>query len=129
VPATAAPEEAINPDIFNVKVFENTRKLPGNAGPSLLPELVRLYLSDETVRLRKIETLAAEKRASTLAEDAHSFGGNAASFGATQVQEAALELERVARHDDWPEVAKQLGRLRDACATLRSEIVRLNLTA
>jgi PAS domain S-box-containing protein len=128
-PAVAAPEEGINPDIFNAKVFENTRKLPGNGGPSLLPELVRLYLSDETVRLNKIEAFAAEKRGPTLAEEAHSFGGNAASFGAAQVQEAALELERVARNDDWPEVTKQLGRLRDACAILRAEIARLNLTA
>jgi PAS domain S-box-containing protein len=125
---TAAADEAINSDIFNVKVFENTRKLPGNSGPSLLPELVRLYLSDETVRLKKIEALATEKNAMGLAEEAHSFGGNAASFGAVQVQQAALELEHIARHDGWPEVAKQIARLRDACATLRSEIARLNLT-
>ena len=95
----------------------------------MLPELVRLYLSDEPARLARLAQLAAERHPDQLGNEAHSFGGNAASFGGRQVRHVALELEQAARAGDWPGVSVLLVRLREACGRLRTELVRLNLTA
>ena len=115
--------------VFDAEVFEAARALPGNEGASLLPELIRLYLSDEAERLERLARLAAERRKDALGDEAHSLGGNAASFGGVQVRRAALELERVARAGDWPGVSVQLVSLREACERLRAEVARLNLGA
>ena len=58
----------------------------------------------------------------------HSFGGNAASFDGNQVRRVSLELERVAREEDWPGVAVEWAELLGAARErLRNEITRLNL--
>ena len=93
-----------------------------------MPELIRLYLSDEAERLERLARMAAEGRNEALGDEAHSLGGNAASFGGMGVRRAALVLERVARAGDGAAVAVQLVQLREACERLRVEVVRLNLT-
>ena len=117
------PDEAV----FDLAALETTRSLPGMAGPSLLPEMVKLYLSDEAERLERLERLASERQPEELAQEAHSFGGNAASFGAIQIRRVALELESAARAQNWTAVAERMIELRQACARLKGEIAQLNL--
>ena len=62
-----------------------------------------------------------------LAQEVHSFGGNAASFGGAQVRRIALEVEDAARAQDWPTVSTRMGELNQACARLKQEIEKKNL--
>ncbi len=127
--AAPAAEAAVSgaDDILDNEAMEAARNCPGAEGPSLLPELIRLYLSDEAKRLDRMDEMAAQHSGGMLADEAHSLGGNAASFGGRQVRAVALELERVARQSDWPKVPAQLGRLRGACLGLRNELARRSL--
>ena len=120
-----ALEEGEN--VFDEEVLEGARKLPGLEGPSLLPELVRLYLSDEAERLARIGGLIVERAGDGLGNEVHSLGGNAASFGGVQVRRWALEVERHARARDWAAVAVEWKRLQLACERLRNEVVQRRL--
>lgn len=116
-------------EVFDQQAMETARALKGSAGPSLLPELIAMYLSDEAERLARLAQLERERKGGELGDAVHSFGGNAASFGGAGVRQVALETEQAARAGDWPAVAVLLERLRRACARLRGEIARLNLPA
>jgi len=106
--------------VLELEAVETARALPGARGASLLPELVELYLSDEQERLARLVRLLAARKGEELADEVHSFGGNAASFGGGEVRRVALELERAARVSDWPEAKAGLARLRKACGRLRA---------
>jgi HPt (histidine-containing phosphotransfer) domain-containing protein len=120
-----AVEEGEN--AFDEEALETARKLPGLEGPSLLPELVRLYLSDEPERLARIGGLVLERAGEGLGDEVHSLGGNAASFGGVQVRRLALEVERHARAGDWAAVAVEWERLQLASERLRIEVVQRRL--
>ncbi len=119
----AAPAETV----LDETALATVRDLSGPDGLSLLPEIVRLYLSDEAERLGRLRTLVREKQTASLADEAHAFAGNAAVFGGLEVKRLALELERVARAEAWTEAAAALVRLEGACESLRGELARLNL--
>jgi CheY-like chemotaxis protein len=122
-----SPAPAASENVLDEAALSTARNLPGMEGPSLLPELVRLYLSDEGDRLERLRRLVAGRAGGQLGDEAHSFGGNAASFGGMQVRRVALELERVARAEDWPGVAATLAQLEQACERLRTEVAKRGL--
>ena len=122
--APEAPSAAVTLDM---DLYETARMLPGAKGPSLLPELVALYLRDESERRARIGRLLGERQGVGLAEAAHAMGGNAATFGGLQVQHFALELERAARAADWPAAEVGHALFLTACADLRAELARRKL--
>jgi CheY-like chemotaxis protein len=113
--------------VIDADVLAATRALRGIKGSSLLPELVELYQSEEAERLERMERQIKDRDADALAADAHSFGGNAASFGAVEVRRVALELEDFVRDGAWPEAEARMAALRGACERLRAELQRLSL--
>ena len=121
------PVLAEDESVFDEEALETARKLPGLEGPSLLPELVRLYLSDEAERLARIGGLVVERAGEKLGDEVHSLGGNAASFGGVQVRRLALEVERQARAGAWAAVAVEWERLQQASERLRIEVVQRRL--
>ncbi len=129
-PATSTGENEAGKNfdpVLDEQALESARELPGLKGASLLPELVEMYLADERRTLERLGQLVSERRTELLADEAHSFGGGAASFGGTQVRRVALELERVARAGDWPAVNLRWSDLKGACERLRSEVARRKL--
>ncbi len=126
VEATNEPEAVVEA-VFDLEALATTRSLPGIDGRSLLSEMVKLYLQDEAERLEHLEELVSQRKAEELAQDVHSFGGNAASFGGAQVRRIAMELEQAARANDWPTVTKRMTELREACLRLREAVRELNL--
>jgi HPt (histidine-containing phosphotransfer) domain-containing protein len=109
-------------EIFDRAALESARSLPGVRGLSLLPELIDRYLQEEPKLLANLAELHSARRAAELAFAAHSFAGEAASFGAVLVRQAALALESVAHAEDWPAVADWLTELRNAASDLRSAL-------
>ena len=127
VAVAAHTNQPSSENIFDEEAFESVQSLPGTEGPSLVRELVGIYLNEETQRLDLLNTLADTRRGEQLADEAHSFGGNAASFGGSQVRRIALKLEETARAGKWPDAQVQLNHLRAACARLRQEIKRRHI--
>jgi HPt (histidine-containing phosphotransfer) domain-containing protein len=122
-PGKDAPAE----EVFDPVALEAARSLPGAEGPSLLPELVRTFLSDDAARLVRLARLVETRQARALVLEAHAFGGNAAAFGAAQVRRAAIELEEAAEQRNWPAGSARLADLQRACERLRAEVERHNI--
>ena len=126
-PLATDPLPETHEGIFDREALATTRALQDGQGRSLLAQMVKLYLSDESERLARLAHLVDSRQPDALAQEAHSLGGNAASFGAAEVRRIALELEDAALAGDWPGATRQLPELRQACARLKAEIGRLNL--
>ncbi|MBC7368939.1 MAG: hypothetical protein H7343_19365 [Undibacterium sp.] len=87
--AAAGPEAHRAPQgetILDEAALATVRDPSGPEGLSLLPEVVRLYLSDEAERLGRLGALVREKQTASLADESHAFAGNAAVFGGVQVK-------------------------------------------
>ncbi|MFT3868490.1 MAG: PAS domain S-box protein [Nibricoccus sp.] len=108
--------------VIDRRVFETTRALKDPQGKSVLPKILGLYLNDEAGRLDRLAELANVRQGGALAQAAHSFGGDAVSFGGLQVRRCSLDLEEAARAEDWQLVEKRLHSLRSACRRLREEL-------
>ena len=102
------------------------RALKDAKGQSILRRIVSIYLDEEAGRLECLGKLVRARQAEELAQEAHSFGGNAVSFGGMQVRRVALELEDAARTEDWPLAEKRLLQLREASLRLKSELSQLS---
>jgi CheY-like chemotaxis protein/HPt (histidine-containing phosphotransfer) domain-containing protein len=125
--ATIATEDS--DPVIDERALAAARELPGMKAPSLLPELVAMYLKEEGPTLARLRELVAARRGELLADEAHSFGGSAATFGGMRVRRSALELERVVRVGDWPAALQAWAELERACERLRQEVGRRKLTS
>ncbi len=121
----ASPQKSV----LDLTALESIRSLRNEEGLSVLAEIVKMYVNDESARLGQIAFLAEKRSADELAKAAHSFGGNAASIGGIEVQHLALQLETAARSENWTAVAQQIAELRLACSRLIDEINNLDLAA
>ena len=80
-------------EVLNLRVVDAMFALPGRESAALLPELMAMFLREESARLVEIPRLAAARRGPELARAAHQLGGACAVIGATQLQRAAIALE------------------------------------
>jgi HPt (histidine-containing phosphotransfer) domain-containing protein len=125
-----APEAAVakRPDVvLDAEVVQTARGLSGARGPSLLPELVTLYLEEEPARLARIRDRVTA-RSEAAAAEAHSLGGNAASFGGAEVRSVALDIEYCIRAGKWTDAEHRLVDLELACHRLREAVKGLGIT-
>jgi len=123
-PASEAVE--VPPDL-DPETMEIARSLPGVNGPSLLPELIALYLVEQPKQLLRIATAYQTQSLTELADHAHRLAGDAATFGAFAVRHAALHLERAAREADALAIETRWHELCTAAAGLRPALARHNL--
>jgi HPt (histidine-containing phosphotransfer) domain-containing protein len=125
-PALPVAEFTLADAVIDLGTFQTIRELKDSQGRSALQRIVSLYLDAESRQLDRFDHLAQERRVEELAQEAHSFGGSAVSFGGLQVRRIALEVESAARASDWAGVTKLLAALREACGRLRVELSRLD---
>jgi PAS domain S-box-containing protein len=111
-PAAAPATPAVPGQVLDLTVLEKMRELPGRHGPSLLPELVALFLQEAPLRLEECARFAAARDAAGLARTAHLLAGSCASVGATAMRAAALGLEQAALAENGPGVTNGLVLLR-----------------
>ncbi len=91
----------------------------------LLREVVGLFLDDYPQSLEMIRDAVARGDQSGLERHAHSLKGSVATFGAEEVFQAALELERQGRSGDLTGSADNFHRLETALTLLRPELESL----
>jgi HPt (histidine-containing phosphotransfer) domain-containing protein len=123
----AAPGEGSPAEVLDPQVVDEMFNLPGRTGPSLLREIVALFLRAEPPRLAALAALADERRGPELAHHAHQLAGSCAVLGARQLQAAAGALERAALAGDWTAVAGGLAAARQAWSRLEGELARRQL--
>jgi PAS domain S-box-containing protein len=117
---TPAPIEDMS-EVLDRAAAETAQQLPGAHGGSLLPELIDLYVAEESPRLDRIASLLAEMEPRA-ADELHAFGGNAAALGGREVRRLALELETGVRAGHWADAYRRLSELRAASLRLRRAI-------
>ena len=91
----------------------------------LLKEIVELFLGDYPNTLEKIRSAVSARDAVALEHHAHSLKGSVSTFGAQNVFDAALELERKGRCCDLTGAEDGLGQLEWALGALRPELETL----
>ena len=91
----------------------------------LLREVVGLFLDDYPNALEKIKSALAANDASGVEHHAHSLKGSVSTFGAKNVFEASLALEKLGRSGNLSGAAEGLRTLESALASLRPELEAL----
>jgi len=125
-PAVPTPSAA-KPLPLDPHVLALARSLPGTEGPSLLPELIRRYLTEQPRHLGLIAAAWHSQKFEELAESAHALAGEAATLGATDIRHSALLLERAARRRDDAAIEAYWRELCAAAAALRPALAELHL--
>ena len=122
-----APAEDGTAGVLDLPLLETMRGLPGRKGPSLLPELVALYLQEEPGRLAELARLVQERQSEEIGRLAHTLAGSCSNLGARQMHGAALALEQAALAGDWVEAEARLAALRLAGVRLHAGLVQQRL--
>ena len=91
----------------------------------LLQEIARLFLDDTPNMMSHIEQAIAARDADALGRSAHTLKGCVSNFGAAEVYEAALNLEKLGRNGDLDNARDGLDRLRRSLENLRPELEQL----
>jgi len=126
-PVAVTVEPTMDEDpVIDRGTFDTLLALKDNKGRSVMHRIVNIYLDEEAGRLDRLEQLIQKRQDEELAQEAHSFGSNAVSFGGLQVRRVALELENSARAANWPAVADCMITLRTACTRLKHELSQID---
>lgn len=91
----------------------------------LLREVVGLFLDDYPQAIEKLRKAVAANDSSGVEHHAHSLKGSVSTFGATDVFESALALEKQGRGGNLSNAADNLTRLENALKALRPELQAL----
>jgi HPt (histidine-containing phosphotransfer) domain-containing protein len=91
----------------------------------LLREVVGLFLDDYPQALEKIRAALAANDASGVEHHAHSLKGSVSTFGAQDVFEAAMALEKQGRSGNLSGAQKGLSTLENALRDLRPDLEAL----
>ena len=129
--AIDAPPDSASPFVdageIDLSTWQDLRKLPGRHGPSLLPEMIAAFLTEESSRRAAYRQHAVDRAGAALAEAAHRLAGSCTSIGALTMARVALDLEGAATAGNWSEVAVQLDVLDAASARLQRMLERMKL--
>lgn len=91
----------------------------------LLQEIALLFLSDSTRMLDEIHKAVTARNASALDRAAHTLKGCVSNFGAQNLYEAALALERMGRAGEFGNVGPAYQRLRTELLQLETDLREL----
>jgi PAS domain S-box-containing protein len=120
---TATAVAASHPVVDEQRLAE-LQRLPGQHGPSLLPELITLFLQKEPARYTRLLRVADARDADELARVAQALATACANLGAEEAHVAAQALEELARKPDWSQLTLRLADLSAAWQRLTTELQR-----
>jgi PAS domain S-box-containing protein len=115
--ATHEPALATNGVLDRVELMT---RIDGNR--ELLVELVRLFIEERPLMLASMEKALGEGDGPELAKGAHKAKGALGNLSAPLAQQAAVELERLARHGDLALATDVFLRLRTQVDRLEAEL-------
>lgn len=90
--------------------------------PKLLRSVIRTFLKDYPLKIRRIKRAVARKDANAVASAAHALKGAIAIFDANDAVEKARELQQIGRSGDLRKAAAMLSGLDEAIARLGAKL-------
>ncbi len=117
IKVAAAPEISISQApqtgvVLDPEQIAQLRDLPGRDHPTLLGDVIGMFLADVPPDLTRLGELVEKRNAGEAAKLAHRLAGSAANVGAQALGQRLRDLEIAGRAGDWPEI----GRLQSALA-------------
>jgi len=99
LPASRSAGQApvVAPTVLDMAVIEELRQLDTDGTPSLVSELIDLYMQDTPTLLEAIRAAIIAQDAMTLRRAAHTCKGSSANLGATELAHLCHELEEQAK--------------------------------
>ena len=107
VPPSAA--DGLGPaEVLQAAQVAQLRALPGRRQPTLLQEVVEVFLQETPATLATLRELAGRQESGTTANLAHRLAGGCANIGGGRMRSAAHAVEQSAGRNDWAAVPEQL---------------------
>jgi CheY-like chemotaxis protein/HPt (histidine-containing phosphotransfer) domain-containing protein len=94
VAADPVPRETAPATALDRRALDNIRALESEGGPSILDEVIRIYLDEAPRHLSGLHAAAQIADAAELARIAHAFKSASLNVGATRLGDLCRELER-----------------------------------
>jgi two-component system, sensor histidine kinase and response regulator len=96
VQETAAAAPADPAEFIDPAALDGFRQFDTDSGPSLLTQLIEVFLENTPTLLRDLRTALAKGAAPDLARVAHTLKGSCSNFGAHRLRSACMRLEQLA---------------------------------
>lgn len=117
-----SPLAVLEPDPINIQELEEFY------GYEQLSEMLRLFQTDTSDMLIRLETFLEEKNARAVAGLAHELKAGSASIGAKQLARVAMHLEQAVVQEDWAEATQLLESFKKSFLSFQS-FIESNLAA
>lgn len=97
VASTPDAQEVIDPeDVIDLVALDGFRQFDSDDGPSLLAQLIEVFLQNTPTILTAIETGIVNQIPPDVMRGAHTLKGSCSNFGANRLREACFRLEQLA---------------------------------
>ena len=103
-----AAEGTGSDEVLQAAQIAQLRALPGRRQPTLLGEVIEVFLQETPATLETLRELAGRQESGTTANLAHRLAGGCANLGGARMRSAAHAVEQSAGRNDWAAVPEQL---------------------
>jgi len=100
-----------------IKIKDVLRRLQGDT--ELLVELVKIFLKDAPLQLKKIKRFMSQSDFMDLAHIAHSLKGAALNIGAEKISKSFYKMEKAANQADLTKTKKAFQQVSKDCLELK----------
>ena len=107
--------------VLDLNTFNTLKE---NTGEDFIAELIDAFLDDAVTQMNEMKSALKSGDAETFRRAAHSLKSNAATFGATDLQALARELEMMGREKNLA-VGNKLDVLREAFELVKRQLSEL----
>ena len=125
---TSAPKRsmvAADPAVIDRRRIEHLQALQDAANPSLVKDIIELFLNDSPQHLDQLAAQLAAGDAGKLANGAHRYLSSVENLGALRMRAACMELERIGRGGDLAGADAVLRQLRAEFDPARAELTAI----
>lgn len=109
--------------VLDLDVLEALRELGGPEDPSLLDELIDLFLDDAPKQIEGVESALAGRDIEGVERAAHTLKSSSANLGALGLSELCFDLERLGREGTLEGAQGIFERLRTAFADVKTALL------
>ncbi|HRY19155.1 MAG TPA: response regulator [Candidatus Competibacteraceae bacterium] len=117
--ALAATAQNNQPEVLDLAVLENIRKLQQNGSPGLMERLINLYQSNTSTLLEQLRIAADSGEREELRTAAHTLKSSSANVGAIQMQALSKDLEMMARAGAVPDATNYVAAIEQEFARVQ----------
>jgi CheY-like chemotaxis protein len=119
---TAPVSAATITGAVDISVLEEMQASLGDGSPTIVVEIIDMFLDDLPLQLESLRQSAAQGAAPVMQRVAHTIKASAATIGAHALAELCEELESVARLGDVPGADAHIHTIAVACAEVVADL-------